>query len=40
MRHGMELWRQQGLPDGDGMAALLLSKLEPDLTTDAPQVTS
>ena len=26
-RHGVELWRQQGLPDADGIAALLLSKL-------------
>ena len=28
-RDGVELWRQQGLPDGDGIAALLLSKLPP-----------
>ncbi len=27
-RHGVELWRQQGLPDADGIAALLLSKLK------------
>ena len=25
--HGSELWRAQGLPDGEGIAALLLSKL-------------
>ncbi|GAB3637952.1 hypothetical protein GCM10027422_35420 [Hymenobacter arcticus] len=24
LRHGVELWRQQGLPDGAGLAALLL----------------
>ena len=28
-RHGVELWRQQGLPNGDGIADLLLSKLGP-----------
>ena len=28
--HGTELWRAQGLPDGEGIAALLLSKLPPD----------
>ena len=28
MRHGAELWRQQGLPDGETAAALLLSKLD------------
>ncbi len=28
LRDGMELWRQQGLPEGEPMAALLLSKLE------------
>ena len=27
--HGTELWRAQGLPDGEGIAALLLSKLHP-----------
>lgn len=27
-RHGTELWRQQGLPTADGMADLLLSKLQ------------
>lgn len=27
--HGTELWRAQGLPDGEGMAAMLLSKLPP-----------
>ena len=26
-RQGVELWRQQGLPDAEGIAALLLSKL-------------
>ena len=28
-RRGVELWRQQGLPDAVGIAALLLSKLGP-----------
>ena len=28
LRGGEELWRQQGLPQGEPMAALLLSKLE------------
>lgn len=28
-RHGVELWHQQGLPEGPDMAALLLSKLQP-----------
>jgi hypothetical protein len=27
MRHGAELWRQQGLPEGEATAAQLLSKL-------------
>ena len=27
--HGTELWRAQGLPDEEGIAALLLSKLPP-----------
>ncbi|SDY59844.1 thioredoxin family protein [Hymenobacter psychrophilus] len=27
LRDGEELWRQQGLPEGEPMAALLLSKL-------------
>lgn len=27
LRDGAELWRQQGLPEGEPMAALLLSKL-------------
>ena len=27
--HGAELWRTQGLPDGEGLAALLLGKLPP-----------
>ncbi|WP_162910608.1 thioredoxin [Hymenobacter oligotrophus] len=27
VRRGVELWRQQGLPDGDGVADVLLSKL-------------
>jgi hypothetical protein len=29
LRDGAELWRQQGLPEGEPMAALLLSKLLP-----------
>ena len=29
MRQGVELWRQRGLPEGDGIAVLLLSKLSP-----------
>lgn len=29
IREGVELWRQQGLPEGQQMAALLLSKLLP-----------
>lgn len=29
IRHGVELWRQQGLPAGKVMARLLLSKLQP-----------
>jgi hypothetical protein len=29
MRDGAELWRQQGLPQGQQMAAALLSKLRP-----------
>ena len=45
MRHGVELWHQQGLPDGPGVAALLLSKLlpapaapeKPAKTTPVPQ---
>lgn len=28
LRDGVELWRQQGLPEGEPMAAALLSKLE------------
>jgi hypothetical protein len=28
LRAGEELWRQQGLPEGEPMAALLLSKLQ------------
>ena len=28
LRNGLELWRQQGLPEGKQMAALLLRKLE------------
>ncbi|OGX88867.1 YbbN family protein [Hymenobacter glacialis] len=28
LRDGAELWRQQGLPEGELVAALLLSKLE------------
>ena len=34
--HGTELWRAQGLPDGEGMAALLLSKLPP--VASAPEL--
>lgn len=33
VRDGVELWRQQGLPEGKQMAALLLSKLLPALPT-------
>ena len=33
LRHGVELWRQQGLPEGDAMAQLLLSKLLPTVAT-------
>ena len=29
VRQGMELWRQQGIPEGEATAALLLSKLAP-----------
>lgn len=29
MRRGVELWHQLGLPEGDGIAARLLSKLGP-----------
>lgn len=29
IRDGVELWRQQGLPDGDSIVAQLLSKLHP-----------
>ena len=29
LRHGVELWRHQGLPGGEVMARLLLSKLLP-----------
>ena len=29
IREGVELWRQQGLPEGEGMAAQLLGKLRP-----------
>ena len=29
LRHGVELWRQAGLPNSQGIAALLLSKLVP-----------
>ena len=29
MHHGVELWHQLGLPDGAGLAALLLGKLLP-----------
>ena len=29
MHHGVELWHQLGLPDGPGLAALLLSKIGP-----------
>ena len=29
MRQGVELWRQHGLPEGEGIALPLLSKLHP-----------
>lgn len=29
LQHGVELWHQQGLPEGERMAELLLSKLTP-----------
>ncbi|AMJ64013.1 hypothetical protein AXW84_00160 (plasmid) [Hymenobacter sp. PAMC 26628] len=32
LRHGVELWRQPGLPDGAGLAALLL-QLDPRAAT-------
>ncbi|MET4075925.1 thioredoxin [Hymenobacter sp. UYCo722] len=35
MRHGAELWRQQGLPEGEITAAVLLSKLDV-LPAEAP----
>ena len=36
--HGTELWRAQGLPDGEGIAALLLSKLPPvDTAPELPK---
>ena len=34
--HGTELWRAQGLPEEEGMAALLLSKLPP--VASAPEL--
>jgi hypothetical protein len=34
LRDGEELWRQQGLPEGESMAALLLSKLLPPASAD------
>jgi hypothetical protein len=36
LRNGVELWRQQGLPEGAPMAALLLSKLQ-EATPSAPK---
>ena len=30
MRQGVELWRQRGLPEGEAVGALLLSKLRPE----------
>ena len=36
--HGTELWPAQGLPDGEGIAALLLSKLHPvDTAPELPE---
>ncbi|MCR5889714.1 hypothetical protein LRS06_18435 [Hymenobacter sp. J193] len=29
VQHGVELWRQQGLPDGEAIISLLLSKVQP-----------
>lgn len=29
LQHGVELWQQPGLPQGEGIAELLLSKLRP-----------
>ncbi|MBC8083410.1 MAG: thioredoxin [Hymenobacter sp.] len=34
IREGVELWRQSGLPEGEGIAALLLSKLPPTPATE------
>ncbi|NVO86224.1 YbbN family protein [Hymenobacter terrestris] len=36
LRDGAELWRQQGLPEGQPMAALLLQKLQEATPTAAP----
>ena len=34
LQHGVELWHQQGLPEGEFIAELLLSKLSPDPAAD------
>ncbi|WP_210517902.1 thioredoxin [Hymenobacter terricola] len=33
MQRGIELWRQQGLPEGETTVALLLSKIRPVIAT-------
>ncbi|WP_216818563.1 thioredoxin [Solirubrum puertoriconensis] len=35
VQRGVELWRQQGLPDGDGVADELLSKLNAPFSAQA-----
>ena len=37
-QHGVELWHQPGLPDGEFIAELLLSKLRPARETSRPEV--
>lgn len=39
-QHGVELFHQQGLPEGEGIAALLLSKLHPASATPEPLKTN
>lgn len=36
-QHGVELWHQQGLPDGESIVPLLLSKLRPAPDTARPE---
>ena len=36
LRHGVELWHQQGLPEGENLAELLLSKLASDAGITQP----